>query len=94
MSQHKGKTTASVNAQVRAQNENHLSKAPAVTQSDKDVDQRRAVDETALSGVDRPSGRPLDKHDGREGTVGTGRTSLSPAQQSVRRAQGVSDHAE
>ena len=87
----KGKTTDAANAQNRAQHERHEAEAPHVPHAGRKVGEHRAVDEAALSGVDRPSGHNLDKHTGRERPVDLGRTPLTEAQQSVRRAQGAPD---
>ena len=87
----KHKASAATNAKQRAQNERHLAEAPPTPRSNTTVSQDRAIDETALSGVDRPSGRRHDKHDGAISQIGTGRTPLSEAQRSIRRAQGAPD---
>lgn len=61
MAHKKHKASASAHAQDRAQRENHLAEAPAVTRSNRDVDQRRAVAESPLYGEDRPIGEPGGK---------------------------------
>jgi hypothetical protein len=90
----KHKASAAANAQNRAQAENHSPEAPAMSGSDKLADQDRSAGETTLAGVDRPAQKRHGKHDGGGAQATFGRTPLTPAQQSVRRAQGVSDHAE